>query len=271
MASCGEQAAAFKAQDARREAGHPLRVVGGDDDGDADLMEGREDVEEVGRGGAVEVGRGLVGEQDGRTVDHRAGDGQALALAAGQGRRHGVHAMLQAHPGQQLGHVVTVVTDGRSGLAAVLNDQPDVVLLDLGLPVLDGLSLLKWARQRFGALPIMILTARDDIDDRVSGLNAGADDYLAKPFDMKELQARVAALLRRSRLPAFVGSLEVTAGHGRLLRLDSQLPLAWLGDEALDLTQREWAPLSLLVARKGQVISREDVMAVWQQDRKSVV
>ena len=167
------------------------------------------------------------------------------------------------------GHSVTVAADGLQAQQLMELQRFDGVLLDLGLPVLDGLRLLKWARQRFGALPIMILTARDDIDDRVSGLNAGADDYLAKPFDMKELQARVAALLRRSRLPAFVGSLEVTAGHGRLLRLDSQLPLAWLGDEALDLTQREWALLSLLVARKGQVISREDVMAVWQHDSEA--
>jgi DNA-binding response OmpR family regulator len=112
----------------------------------------------------------------------------------------------------------------------------------------------------------MIVTARDGVDDRVQGLNAGADDYLTKPFDMKELHARIEALLRRARLPAFGGSLQIAAGQGKRLRLDPQLPLAWVGDDILELTQREWALLSLLVARTGQVVSREDVLAVWQHD-----
>ena len=110
------------------------------------------------------------------------------------------------------------------------------------------------------------LARRDSIDDRVEGLNAGADDYLTKPFDMKELQARIDALLRRARLPAFGGTLQIAAGEGRFLRLDPQLPLAWLGDSMLEVTQREWSLLSLLVARAGQVVSREDVLAVWQND-----
>ena len=118
-------------------------------------------------------------------------------------------------------------------------------------------------QHRFDA---MVLTARDSVDDRVQGLNAGADDYLTKPFDMKELQARLDALLRRARLPAFGGTLQIAAGEGRFLRLDPQLPLAWLGDSMLEVTQREWSLLSLLVARVGQVVSREDVLAVWQND-----
>ena len=142
----------------------------------------------------------------------------------------------------------------------------DALVLDLGLPAMGGATLLKWARQRFGAMPIMIVTARDGVDDRVQGLNAGADDYLTKPFDMKELHARIEALLRRARLPAFGGSLQIAAGQGKRLRLDPQLPLAWVGDDILELTQREWALLSLLVARTGQVVSREDVLAVWQHD-----
>lgn len=166
----------------------------------------------------------------------------------------------------QAGHVVSNAENGAQAQQMMEQHRYDGVVLDLGLPLVDGISVLKWARQRFGALPIMILTARDGVDDRVQGLNAGADDYLTKPFDMKELQARIDALLRRARLPAFGGSLEIAAGAGRLLRLDPQLPLAWVGEDSLDITQREWALLSLLVSHAGQVVSREDVMAVWQND-----
>ncbi|MDO5653968.1 MAG: response regulator transcription factor [Brachymonas sp.] len=166
-----------------------------------------------------------------------------------------------------LGNHQVVVAEGGIGAQQILERQRfDAMVLDLGLPTIDGIALLKWTRQRYGAMPIMILTARDGIDDRVQGLNAGADDYLTKPFDMKELQARIEALLRRARLPAFGGTLQIPAGHGKMLRLDPQLPLAWMGDEMLEVTQREWSLLSLLVARAGQVVSREDVMAVWQND-----
>jgi DNA-binding response OmpR family regulator len=83
---------------------------------------------------------------------------------------------------------------------------------------------------------------------------------------MAELQARLAAMLRRSRLPAFGGSLELTSPSARRLRVDASLPMAWLGDEALELTQREWALLSLLVSNAGQVVSREDVLEAWQSE-----
>lgn len=166
----------------------------------------------------------------------------------------------------QAGHTVTTAKSGAVAQQLLERQRFDAMVLDLGLPAMGGTILLKWARQRFGAMPIMILTARDGVDDRVQGLNAGADDYLTKPFDMKELQARIGALLRRARLPAFGGSLQIAAGNGKRLRLDPQLPLAWIGDEMLDLTQREWALLSVLIARAGEVVSREDVLAVWQND-----
>ncbi|MGS0757722.1 winged helix-turn-helix domain-containing protein, partial [Roseateles sp. GG27B] len=95
---------------------------------------------------------------------------------------------------------------------------------------------------------------------------AGADDYMTKPFSMAELQARLAAMLRRARLPAFGGSLELAIDSARRLRVDATLPQAWLGDDALELTQREWSLLSLLVSHAGQVVSREDVMATWQSE-----
>ena len=140
----------------------------------------------------------------------------------------------------------------------------DVALLDLTLPGMDGLDWLQHLRDERSRLPVLVMTARSAVEDRVLGLNSGADDYLTKPFDMAELQARLGALLRRARLPAFGGSLEVASHATRRLRVDATLPQAWLGDEALELTQREWALLSLLVTHAGRVVSREDVLETWQ-------
>lgn len=166
---------------------------------------------------------------------------------------------------QQAGHSTAAAADGLSARSLLESTRFDGVILDLGLPLLDGMEVLRWIRQRLAALPVLVLTARDGVDDRVQGLNAGADDYLTKPFIMAELQARLDAMLRRSRLPAFGGTLEIAAGTGQL-RVDAVLPRAWLGDEALELTQREWSLLSLLVANAGQVVSREDVLAAWQSE-----
>jgi DNA-binding response OmpR family regulator len=163
----------------------------------------------------------------------------------------------------QAGHAVTAAADGEAAQALLENDRFDGVVLDLGLPKISGMELLHWVRKRLPALPVLILTARDGVDDRVQGLNAGADDYLTKPFDMAELQARLGAMLRRARLPAFGGTLEVASNTTRGLRVDATLPQAWLGDEALELTQREWALLSLLVTHAGRVVSREDVLETW--------
>jgi DNA-binding response OmpR family regulator len=166
---------------------------------------------------------------------------------------------------RQAGHSTDSAADGLAARVQLENTRFDGVILDLGLPLLDGMDVLRWIRQRLLALPVLILTARDSIEDRVQGLNAGADDYLTKPFIMAELQARLEALLRRSRLPAFGGSLQVTAGTSQL-RVDASLPRAWLGEEAMELTQREWALLQLLVANAGQVVSREDVLSAWQSE-----
>jgi DNA-binding response OmpR family regulator len=164
------------------------------------------------------------------------------------------------------GHTVGSARDGAQAQSMLESTRFDAVILDLGLPVIDGVAVLKWIRQRLAALPVLVLTARDDIEDRVQGLNAGADDYLTKPFDMAELQARLQAMLRRSRMPAFGGSLELLGATQRRLRVDPNLPLAWLDEESIDLTHREWSLLSLLVSNLGQVVGREDVLAVWQSE-----
>lgn len=167
----------------------------------------------------------------------------------------------------QAGHSVTAAADGEAGQTLLETQRFDGVVLDLGLPRISGMDLLRRVRKRLPALPVLILTARDGVDDRVQGLNAGADDYLTKPFEMAELQARLGAMLRRARLPAFGGSLELTSSNReRPLRVDAHLPQAWLGDEALELTQREWALLSLLVTHAGRVVSREDVLETWQSE-----
>ncbi|MFW5329805.1 response regulator transcription factor [Hydrogenophaga sp. ZJX-1] len=168
----------------------------------------------------------------------------------------------------QAGHRITTAADGAEALELLALQGFDGVVLDLGLPLVDGLTVLRRLRQRLPALPVLILTARDGVEDRVEGLNAGADDYLTKPFNRDELLARLQALLRRASLPAF-GAQPAPAPSAPAagnLRLDPQLPRAWLGNEAIDLTQREWVLLDLLVRHSGQVVSREDVLAAWQSE-----
>jgi DNA-binding response OmpR family regulator len=168
----------------------------------------------------------------------------------------------------QAGHRIDTATDGQQALQLLQTVSFDGLVLDLGLPKVDGLTVLRTLRQRLPALPVLILTARDGVEDRVAGLNAGADDYLTKPFNLDELRARLQSMLRRASLPAFGSANAVTAQGTGLgpLRLDAKLPRAWLGDEAIDLTQREWALLDLLVRHSGQVVSREDVLEAWQFD-----
>jgi two-component system, OmpR family, response regulator len=160
-----------------------------------------------------------------------------------------------------MGNTLTVATDGAMALQVLDAARYDAVILDLGLPLVDGMQVLHTIRQRYPALPVLVLTARDGVEDRILGLNAGADDYLTKPFNQAELHARLAAVLRRSRLPAFGGTRQLGP-----LRLDASTPRAWLHDTELELTQREWALLSLLVTHSGVVVSRDGVLARWQSD-----
>lgn len=171
----------------------------------------------------------------------------------------------------QGGHSVASAAHGVAAVNQLESTRFDGVILDLGLPVvadeqLDGMDVLRWIRRQLGALPVLILTARDGVDDRVQGLNAGADDYLTKPFNMAELLARLQAMLRRSQLPAFGGSAELVAVGRQKLRIDAKLPRAWLDEAPVDLTQREWELLSLLVTQIGQVVSREDVLQAWKDE-----
>ena len=150
------------------------------------------------------------------------------------------------------GFVIDVIERGDHAAAALLTQSYDLVILDLSLPGLDGLEILRRIRgnEKTARLPVIILTARGTSDDRVKGLNLGADDYLPKPFELAELEARIRALLRRSSnvVPTVqIGRLEFDTGS-RLVTVDGQ-PLA--------LTQRELAVLEALISRQGKPIARE--------------
>ena len=147
------------------------------------------------------------------------------------------------------GYAVETAPDGGSALAAVERSAPDLVVLDVAMPGMDGLAVCRRLRRRGSALPILLLTARDAVPDRVSGLDAGADDYLVKPFAAEELVARVRALLRRGTEP---GDL---LAFGDLV-FDARTRAARRGDQEIELSAREADLLELLLRNPHQVISR---------------
>ena len=147
------------------------------------------------------------------------------------------------------GFTVDWVRDGRMGESALDAQVHDLVLLDLGLPGKEGLDVLKAARRKGNRVPVLILTARDAVPDRVAGLNAGADDYLIKPFDLEELAARIHALLRRQ-----AGRAEAVIVHGALV-VDPAAHAVTLDGKPLTLSAREFALLLALLERPGTVFS----------------
>ncbi len=153
------------------------------------------------------------------------------------------------------GYEVTVRADGLEALAAA-KDNPELVVLDLGLPSMDGLEVCRRLRAEGRSAPILILTARADEVDTVVGLDAGADDYVTKPFRLAELLARVRALLRRNP----VDETEDESG----VRIDTQARRAYMNDAELQLTAKEFDLLRVLVREQGKVVSREQLMReVW--------
>ena len=154
------------------------------------------------------------------------------------------------------GMAVTALADGRAALAEWRAHPPDAVVLDLTLPGLDGLQVLAQARAAGLRTPVLLLTARGTVGDRVLGLNAGADDYLPKPFDLDELEARLRALLRRSA----DGSQTPTPPEGPVvgaLRYDKDSGVIYLQDAPMNLTPREQALLRALLAQPGRALPKE--------------
>ncbi|BCQ54279.1 response regulator [Burkholderia gladioli] len=161
------------------------------------------------------------------------------------------------------GFAVDWVQDGEAALTAIGGETYDLMLLDLGLPKRDGVDVLRTLRSRGHALPVLIITARDAVSDRVKGLDAGADDYLVKPFDLDELGARMRALIRRQS-----GRSESVIRHGPLT-LDPASHQVTLDGAAVALSAREFALLEALLARPGAVLSKsqlEEKMYGWGEE-----
>ncbi len=158
---------------------------------------------------------------------------------------HGLH---------RSGFAVDVVGDGEEGLAYARHGKYDVVVLDLMLPKLDGLSLLKKLRDAGNKVHVLILSAKDQVDERIEGLQLGADDYLTKPFAFEELVARLQALVRRkynSKSPVHrVGPLQIDTGRRTVVRDDEEVPL----------TRSEYSALEYLVARRGRVVPKIELL-----------
>lgn len=154
---------------------------------------------------------------------------------------------------QQAGYTVDWLRDGNQAVAALYGDEPDLVVLDIGLPGRDGLSVLSEIRTRGSTLPVLILTARDNIDDRIVGLDTGADDYLIKPFDLGELTARLRAIARRRG-----GRAAPTIKHGEL-EFDPNTRSISIAGEAVALPAKAVAILEALLERPGIPISRDRI------------
>jgi DNA-binding response OmpR family regulator len=158
------------------------------------------------------------------------------------------------------GHRVDSAVDGSSGLKKALEGGHDLILLDVMMPKLDGLALCETLRRRGVQTPVLMLTARGQIDDRVAGLDAGADDYLVKPFSTRELLARVRALLRRAERTGPAPEV-LTMGD---VMIDLTHQTATRAGRALDLSEREFQMLRLLVQNQGKAVTREQFLdAVW--------
>ncbi len=162
---------------------------------------------------------------------------------------------------RKAGYAVDSAADGTQGLWQAQSNEYDVIVLDLMLPGLDGLSLLKKLRTAGQDTHVLILTARDTVEDRVLGLRSGADDYLVKPFAFDELLARVQALARRRH---GVKSPQLAFGG---VRLDTSSRTVWRGDRQIELSPREYALLEYLALRQGQVVTRTEIEAHIYDER----
>ncbi len=154
---------------------------------------------------------------------------------------------------ERLAYTVTWLRNGREALIAIRDETADLVLLDLGLPGKDGLEVLIEARRSHIATPVIVMTARDGLEARVSGLDAGADDYLIKPFHLDELGARIRSLTRRAQ---GLAANRIEAGA---LSLDLGSSEVIFRDERIELTKREFALLQILMERAGRLVRRESL------------
>lgn len=163
----------------------------------------------------------------------------------------------------QFGYIVDWLKDGESARAAMKSESFELIILDLGLPKLSGLGFLQAIRNDNNPTPVIILTARESVEDRIKGLDMGADDYITKPFDLNELSARVRALVRRSQ-----GRAESVLQY-RNISLDPAAHSVYVDDVIVNVPRREFALLQKLLENSGQVLSREQLMQSiygWDED-----
>jgi two-component system OmpR family response regulator len=161
------------------------------------------------------------------------------------------------------GYAVDVVASGDAADTALSAQSFDLLILDIGLPKLSGLEVLRRLRARNSTVPVLILTAADSVEQRVKGLDLGADDYMAKPFALSELEARARALTRRA-----AGGAQTVLRHGPLV-LDQVGHVATINDQALDLSARELGLLEILLQRSGRLVSKEqlvDHLCSWGEE-----
>lgn len=155
---------------------------------------------------------------------------------------------------RQSAHSVQTARSGAEADQALALNRYDLVVLDVRLPQMDGFEVLRRLRQRRSAIPVLMLTVRDSLEDRVAGLDLGADDYLTKPFELAEFEARVRALLRRSNATA-----QPELVHGRL-RLDVAGRRLYCDEQPLELSARELGAVELLLLRQGRVVTRQQIV-----------
>lgn len=163
----------------------------------------------------------------------------------------------------QFGYIVDWLKDGDSARSALKLESFELIILDLGLPKLSGMGLLQTIRQDGNTTPVIILTARESVEDRVKGLDSGADDYLVKPFDLNELSARIRALVRRSQ-----GRADTVLQY-KNITLDPAAHSVFVDDVPVNVPRREFALLQKLLENSGQVLSREQLMQSiygWEED-----
>ncbi|WP_049654289.1 response regulator transcription factor [Kitasatospora sp. MY 5-36] len=170
------------------------------------------------------------------------------------------------------GYEVATATDGYEALESVERDRPDLVLLDIMMPRMDGLTAVRRMRSRGDTVPVLMLTARDAVGDRVTGLDVGADDYLAKPFELDELLARVRALLRRNALAAEAAARAAVEDESEVLafadlRMNTATREVTRAGKPIELTRTEFMLLEMFLAHPRQVLTREQILkAVWGFD-----
>lgn len=163
----------------------------------------------------------------------------------------------------QFGYIVDWLKDGETARAAIKSESFELIILDLGLPKLSGLAFLQSIRNDGNVTPVIILTARETVGDRIKGLDSGADDYMTKPFDMNELSARVRALVRRSQ-----GRADSVLQY-RNVTLDPAAHSVYVDDVMVNVPRREFSLLQKLLENSGQVLSREQLMQSiygWDED-----